>query len=175
MILTAEKISHEVAAGNIVISPFSPGNLNPSSYSYHMGDEILEQSVDCDGAEKDVGEPRLIDARGVLLQPKRLYLTNTHEHIGSRKYVTLLSGCRPVAQLGLFVQLSANLGNLGDAHRWTLELTCVQPVTIYPGQLIGQLTFWEPRGAMTYYSGQYTSHSRPVGNLRGAASDWDRQ
>ena len=24
-----------------------------------------------------------------------------------------------------------NLGNLGDAHRWTLELTCVQPVTIF--------------------------------------------
>jgi dCTP deaminase len=175
MILTGTRISEEVAAGNIVISPFSSDNLNPSSYSYHMGDEILEQSVDCDGNEHDAGEPRPIDARGVLLQPKRLYLTNTHEHIGSRKYVTLLSGCRPVAQLGLFVQLSANLGNLGDAHRWTLELTCVQPVTIYPGQLIGQLTFWQPLGAMTYYSGQYTAHSRPVGNLWGSPSDWGRR
>jgi dCTP deaminase len=175
MILTAQKISEEVKAGNIVISPFSPDNLNPSSYSYHMGDEILEQSVDCDGNETHIGEPRLIDERGVLLQPKRLYLTNTHQHIGSRKYVTLLSGCRPVAQLGLFVQLSANLGNLGDAHRWTLELTCVQPVKIYPGQLIGQLTFWEPRGVVTYYSGQYTAHSRPVGNLQGSGANGGRR
>src|ERR1700716_3240575 len=128
MILTAEKISEEVTAGNIVISPFSPDNLNPSSYSYHMGDEILEQSVDCDGNETHCAEPVPIDESGVLLQPKRLYLTNTHQHLGSRKYVAFRSGCRPVAELGLFVQLSANLGNLGDAHRWTLELTCVQPV-----------------------------------------------
>jgi len=175
MILTAEKISEEVKAGNIVISPFSSDNLNPSSYSYHMGDEILEQSVDCDGNETSPGDPRSIPEGGVLLQPKRLYLSNTHQHIGSRKYVTLLSGCRPVAQLGLFVQLSANLGNLGDAHRWTLELTCVQPVRIHAGMLIGLLTFWEPQGAITHYSGQYTAHSRPVGNLRGAASDWSRQ
>jgi dCTP deaminase len=175
MILTAAKISEEVKAGNIVISPFSSANLNPSSYSYHMGDEILEQSVDCDGNETSVGEPMSIAESGVLLQPKRLYLTNTHQHIGSRKYVTLLSGCRPVAQLGLFVQLSANLGNLGDPHRWTLELTCVQPVRIYPGMLIGQLTFWEPKGVITYYSGQYTAHSRPVGNLQGSPLDWGRR
>ena len=175
MILTAEKISEEVEAGNIVISPFSAENLNPSSYSYHMGDEILEQSVDCDGNEIRLGEPMPVAESGVLLQPKRLYLTNTHQHIGSRKYVTLLSGCRPVAQLGLFVQLSANLGNLGDAHRWTLELTCVQPVRIYPGMLIGLLTFWEPRGVITYYSGQYTAHSRPVGNLQGPVRNGSRR
>jgi dCTP deaminase len=175
MILTAEKISAEVKAGNIAISPFSADNLNPSSYSYHMGDEILEQSVDYDGNETSAGEPIPIAESGVLVQPKRLYLTNTHQHIGSRKYVILLSGCRSVAQLGLFVQLSANLGNLGDAHRWTLELTCVQPVRIYPGMLIGLLTFWDPQGAITYYSGQYTAHSRPVGNLQGSPSDWGRQ
>jgi dCTP deaminase len=175
MILTAAQIHEEVEAGNIVISPFSPENLNPCSYSYHMGDEILSQSVDRDGNEIGDAVPMPLHEDGVLLQPKRLYLTNTHEHIGSRKYVTLLSGCRPVAELGLFVQLSANLGNLGDAHRWTLELTCVQPVTIYPSQLIGQLTFWKPTGAVTYYSGQYTSHSRPVGNLHGATPGWHQR
>ena len=175
MILTAAQIHEEVEAGNIVISPFSAENLNPCSYSYHMGDEILAQSVDRDGNEVGNATPMPLHDAGVLLQPKRLYLTNTHEHIGSEKYVTLLSGCRPVAELGLFVQLSANLGNLGDAHRWTLELTCVQPVTIYPGQLIGQLTFWKPTGAVTYYSGQYTAHSRPVGNLHRSNPDWSRR
>lgn len=175
MILTAAQIQQEVEAGNIVISPFSRQNLKSCSYSYHMGDEILEQSVDAEGNEIAGAVPVPLHENGVLLQPLRLYLTNTHEHIGSEKYVTLLSGCREVAELGLFVQLSANLGNLGDAHRWTLELTCVQPVTIYPGQLIGQLTFWKPSGAVTRYAGRYTSHSRPVGNLHGATPGWHQR
>jgi dCTP deaminase len=66
----------------------------------------------------------------------------------------------------LFVQLSADLGNVGDAHLWTLELTCVQPVKIYPRMLIGELTFWETRGELAFYSGPYTRFSRPTGNMR---------
>lgn|GEM_PF-896440 len=166
MILTRAHITRQVAAGNITISPFSEARLNPTSYDYHLGDEILELPIEDGAGEKTMIKKTPENGSGILLVPGHLYLSNTLETIGSRKFVVLLSGRPSVGRLGLFVQLSANLGNLGDAHRWTLELSCIQPIIVYPGMLIGQLTFWQPEGEITYYAGAYTKHSRPVGNLR---------
>lgn len=161
MILRRDEIQDAIAAGTIVIAPFSPAHLSPAGYNYHLGDELIEQPQDGGSALAHADR-----GAGILLRPGRLYLSHTREVIGSRHYVTLLSGLRATARLGLFVQLSANLGNLGDAHQWTLELSCVQPVTVYSGMIIGQLTFWKPQGAIELYAGPYTKHSRPIGNLR---------
>src|SRR6266545_2310873 len=171
MILSGKQIGEEVMAGAITISPFSDRNLNSASYSYHLGQEIVVQQSPDSLGKREMVTASSADGMGMLLRPGTLYLSNTLEEIGSRTYVVLLSGRRSTAKLGLFVQLSANLGNLGDAHCWTLELSCVQPVVVYPGMLIGQVTFWRPRGPITLYSGPYTQHSRPVGNLR----KFDRQ
>jgi dCTP deaminase len=161
MILTRTEIDRRVAAGSITISPYCPTQLNPTSYSYRLGDEIGElSSTGRSDALVEMG------AAGMLLQPGRLYLSHTYEVIGSRECVVTLMGRPSIGRLGLFVQLSADLGNVGDAHRWTLELTCVQPVMIYPRMLIGELTFWETRGELAYYSGPYTRFSRPTGNMR---------
>src|SRR5262249_53397748 len=155
MILSRNEIDRRVAAGSIIISPYSPAQLNPTSYSYRLGLEISELSSNDPAAPSDkvveIGEA------GLLLKPGRPFLFPTYEGIGSRE---------SVGRLGLFVQISADLGNVGDAHRWTLELTCVQPIMIYPRMLIGELTFWEPRGELAFYSGPYTRFSRPTGNMR---------
>jgi dCTP deaminase len=161
MILTRTEIDRRVAAESITISPYCPTQLNPTSYSYRLGDEIGELSST--GRSDALVE---LGAAGMLLQPGRLYLSHTYEVIGSRECVVTLMGRPSIGRLGLFVQLSADLGNVGDAHRWTLELTCVQPVMIYPRMLIGELTFWETRGELAYYSGPYTRFSRPTGNMR---------
>jgi dCTP deaminase len=164
MILSRNEIDRRVAAGSIIISPYSPAQLNPTSYSYRLGLEISELSSNDPAAPSDkvveIGEA------GMLLKPGRLYLSHTYEVIGSRECVVTLMGRPAVGRLGLFVQISADLGNVGDAHRWTLELTCVQPIMIYPRMLIGELTFWEPRGELAFYSGPYTRFSRPTGNMR---------
>ena len=163
MILSRTEIDRRVAAGSITISPYCPAQLNPTSYSYRLGDEISELSTDPAGRSDAVVE---IGTAGMLLQPGRLYLSHTYEVIGSRECVVTLMGRPAIGRLGLFVQLSADLGNVGDAHRWTLELTCVQPVMIYPRMLIGELTFWETRGELAFYAGPYTRFSRPTGNMR---------
>jgi dCTP deaminase len=162
MILSRTEIDRRVAAGSITISPYSAAQLNPTSYSYRLGLEISElgPAAGRSDAVVEIGEA------GMLLQPGRLYLSHTHEVIGSRECVVTLMGRPSIGRLGLFVQLSADLGNVGDAHRWTLELTCVQPVKIYPRMLIGELTFWETRGELAFYSGPYTRFSRPTGNMR---------
>jgi len=165
MILSRAEIDRRVAGGSITISPYCPAQLNPTSYSYRLGREISERSSSDPAAAR--GDAVIeIDEAGMLLQPGRLYLSHTYEVIGSRECVVTLMGRPSIGRLGLFVQISADLGNVGDAHRWTLELTCVQPIMIYPRMLIGELTFWETRGERAYYSGPYTRFSRPTGNMR---------
>ena len=165
MILSRTEIDRRVAAGSIIISPYSPAQLNPTSYSYRLGLEISESSPSGPAAGKSETVVEIAES-GMLLRPGRLYLSHTYEVIGSRECVVTLMGRPSIGRLGLFVQLSADLGNIGDAHRWTLELTCVQPVIIYPRMLIGELTFWETRGELSFYSGPYTRFSRPTGNMR---------
>jgi dCTP deaminase len=165
MILSRTEIDRRVADGSIIISPFCAAQLNPTSYSYRLGSEISELNAGDPAGEKG-GAVAEIGAGGMLLQPGRLYLSHTYEVIGSRECVVTLMGRPSIGRLGLFVQLSADLGNIGDAHRWTLELTCVQPIMIYRRMLIGELTFWETSGERMYYSGPYTRFSRPTGNVR---------
>ena len=42
MILSRTEIDRRVAGGGITISPYSPAQLNPASYSYRLGLEISE-------------------------------------------------------------------------------------------------------------------------------------
>jgi dCTP deaminase len=167
MILTRAEIDREVAQGAIVINPYVPTQLNPNSYNYRLGSNIKEVHPENSLGNSAANNPLLpIDESGTVIAPGRVYLSNTLEVIGSRKYVISLIGRSSIGRLGLYVQLSADLGNLGDAHRWTLELTCVQPMFIYPGMIMGQISFWETHGAPAFYSGPYTRFSQPTGNIR---------
>lgn len=167
MILSGPEISARVRAGEIVIEPFSERQLNPNSYNYRLGRQIACVDPGVSLGRYDL-EPVLADIPpdGVRLEPRRLYLATTLETIGSKLFVTSLIGRSSVGRLGLFVQLTADLGHLGDAHCWTLELTCVQPIRIYPGMLLGQVSFWRPSGEAALYSGPYTQYSVPKGVLR---------
>ena len=170
MILSATEIEKQVALGRIHISPYDASQLNPVSYNYRLGNNILEVPLN-NGEHKDAAtlgsnsEAVEIPKEGFLMRPDKLYLGNTNEEIGSRYYVVSLFGRSSIGRLGLFVQISADLGNLGAIHRWTLELHCVQPVRIYAGMTIGQVCFWKPFGARTYYKGVYSIHSDPMTNL----------
>ena len=167
MILTRSEIEHRVATGEITIDPFNISQMNPNSYNYRLGREIAEVDREVSLGAYDIPAPlKSIPNDGILLEPGRLYLSTTQEAIGSRAYVTSLIGRSSVGRLGLFVQLTADLGHLGEAHCWTLELTCVQPIRIYAGMLIGQVSFWQTKGTPTYYDGPYTQYSVPTGVLR---------
>src|ERR1700724_2778077 len=130
MILSRTEIDRRVAAGSITISPYCPAQLNPTSYSYRLRQEISELSSADPAAGRSDAVVEIGEA-GMLLQPGRLYLSHTYEVIGSRECVVTLLGRPSLGPLGVFVQLSADLGNIGDAHRWTLELTCVPPIMSY--------------------------------------------
>lgn len=163
MILTGPKIDEEVRAGKIIIEPYDAQQLNPNSYNYRLSPEILRvvhASLTPD--EPNIVEHVEVTSDGVVLEPKRLYLGATVEVIGSPAYVTSLIGRSSVGRLGLFLQVSADLAQLGAAHQWTLELVAVQPIRVYPGMTIGQVSFWEPDGARRMYEGYYGRFSSPT-------------
>ena len=162
MILTGPEIFRQVKLGNITIEPFRLEQLNPNSYNYRLGSLIVPLDDQVDGAPT---QGLHIPQSGFCLQPRRVYLAHTAEIIGSERFVTCLIGRSSVGRLGLFLQISADLGNLGPAHSWTLELTVVQPLVVYPHMIIGQVSFWRPIGPIELYRGFYTNHSEPVGCL----------
>jgi dCTP deaminase len=62
----------------------------------------------------------------------------------------------------VFLQISADLGQLGAVHQWTLEIVATQPTRIYAGMIVGQVSFWLPEGDFLPYSGHYGRISDPI-------------
>lgn len=162
MILTKQEIIKQHKKENITIYPFNEELLNPNSYNYRLDYELLEFDGVVD-AKKEC-EPKTIKLtkEGYTLKPNHLYLANTYESIGSKKFVTQLIGRSSMGRLGLFLQITAPLGHVGTNHKWTLELTVVQPLKVYPLMKIGQVTFWKIKGKKekTYENGEYKKFNK---------------
>lgn len=161
MIITGMEIKKQVEQGRIHISPFIEEHINPNSYNYRLHEDLLEI---LDLPINPKVEPNFrkikIEDTGYVLQPGKLYLGSTVEEIGSDHYVTSLIGRSSVGRMGLFLQITADLGHLGAKHRWTLELKVVQPLIVYPQMKIGQVSFWTVEGDVDdLYNGKYAKYS----------------
>jgi dCTP deaminase len=164
MILTGPAIAAAVMAGEICIDPFESEMTNPNSYNYRLGPLLrrMPENEIADSRNTPLFDDVPIPADGLVLQPHRLYLGTTLERIGSDCFVPSLIGRSSTGRLGLFLQLSADLGQMGAEHHWTLELIAVQPIRVYVGMVIGQVSFWRPTGPKTPYRGYYGTRSDPA-------------
>jgi dCTP deaminase len=158
MILTGPAIAAAVAKGDILIEPFNAGDLNPNSYNCHLFPELYKVAVP--GDQSAVSSVSIPDT-GLLLEPDCLYLGCTDEIFHSAKCAMTLVGRSSAGRLGVFVNISADLGHMGSRNRWTLEIKVVQPVIVYPHQCIGQVAFWETTGMPATYAGRYQDDDRP--------------
>ena len=160
MILTGPAIKSAVKSGDVALDPFYEKDINPNSYNYHLAESLLVLGSGC----KTLGKV-LLTAEGYVLKPGMVYLGATLERIGSDRYVTLLLGRSSIGRLGIFLNVTADLGHIGSCSHWTLELTVVQPVRIYPKMKIGQVSFWLTDGSSSLrYNGRYHRDSHPVAN-----------
>lgn len=153
MILTGKEIINEINLGNILIQPFNIDQINPNSYNYRLSETIkIFQGMN---GPKPVFVEAKIPAGGIILKTRQMYLAHTFEVIGSKKYAMSLIGRSSLGRLGLFLQISANLGHTTSRHRWTLELVAAHKIKLYPNMIIGQVSFWENKGNIEVYNGQY--------------------
>ena len=156
MILSGDAIAAGVAVGDIVIAPFSPANLEPNSYGFHLGDEILSYSDPVlEPSRTPTVARHLIGPNGLLLEPNRCYLGSTYEQLGSHWHAATLYANRSVSTLGLWIHYSAPLGHSGATIVWTLEMMVARPLRIYQRMPIGKIAFWTVAGQLAAYGGRY--------------------
>jgi dCTP deaminase len=154
MILTGSEIEKEVKKSNIKIMPFNKNQVNPNSYNYRIDNEIIDFS---NNKVRKIKIPKT----GFILKPHQIYLANTYETLGSDKYAMSLIGRSSLGRLGLFLQVSANLGHTGSKHSWTLELVSAKHLRIYPYMIIGQISFWDNKGKIIHYRKGYSKYNKP--------------
>jgi dCTP deaminase len=166
MILTGEQIEKSVNNGEIVIDPFDKKQIGPNSYDFKLGDKCLVyKNIELDSAKDNEVIEIIIPDEGLLLNPNKVYLVNTFETMGSNNYVPVIRGRSSIGRLGIFIDITADLIDLGSINKWTLQLHSVMPVKIYKRMLIGQVTFWVTKGDKVLYNGKYKGYESPVKSL----------
>ena len=162
MILSGRQIALEQQAGRIVIDPFDEAAVNPNSYNFTLSDTLVVYTEEVlDAGHANPTEELRIPADGMVLRANRLYLGGTREVLGSEHYAPTFAARSSVARLGLFINLSAPLGDIGFIGRWTLQLFATQDVIVYPGMQIGQMMWWKTMGEITLYDGKYQHAQGP--------------
>lgn len=166
MILTGHAIQEAANLGDIFISPFNADQVGPNSYDFRLGRRCrvyCDAELDC--ARDNPTKELPFGNDGLLLQPDRVYLFNSFETIGSARYVPIIRGRSSVGRLGVFIDITADLIDLGSIGQLTLQLHAVMPVRVYPMMSIGQVTFWKPEGHVQPYAGKYKGLESPVPSL----------
>ncbi|WP_459176104.1 dCTP deaminase [Ewingella americana] len=158
MILTGSEIKKRTASNDITIIPFNEKQLNPNSYNYCLGPRLGIPNLTGNNVSFDFID---LPPEGFVMDAGTTYLGHTLEILGSNKFAMSLIGRSSLGRLGLFLQVSANLGHTGACHQWTLELVATRPFRLYPGMRIGQISFWVNQGSPGLYHGGYSAYNNP--------------
>jgi dCTP deaminase len=163
MILSDRTIREQIEAGRIVIDPFDPVCVQPSSVDLHVDAEfrVFRNNrypfIDVK-QEQDLTE--LVEVKpdeAFILHPGEFVLGSTLERVAiPDDLVARLEGKSSLGRLGLLIHSTAGYVDPGWDGYLTLELSNVAnlPITIYPGMKIGQISFFRlTTAAETPYGG----------------------
>lgn len=176
-----------IAWPKISIDPFVFDNVGPNSVDVRLGNRMLVYQprppcglierirtwfgwtppVELDAHHENPTIDVVIPPGGMWIYPGRLYLGTTVERTVCSGVVPWLDGRSSVGRLGIQIHMTAGRGDDGfgelcdGGNAWTLEISCVHAVRIYPGMRIGQLTFFTLDGERSPYRGRYTYQPGP--------------
>lgn len=175
MILAGTEIGKEVEVGNITIDPYEPKHLNPASIDLTLGQEVTLykgtvyiddylRGKPFDGSSLQPFRSKAIDVRelaevhhfsipkeGWVVLPGIAYLMHTAERVTTDKYVPIVDGKSSLGRLFLSVHQTAGYGDPGFDGQYTLEVTSLFPVRLYPGMRICQMRFHTIQGEPVNY------------------------
>ncbi|MEE8716105.1 MAG: dCTP deaminase [Coriobacteriales bacterium] len=151
MVLSDHSIREEITAGRIVIDPFVPSNIQPSSVDLRLGKDfrVFEYSshpfIDPMAKGVDYTKHLVVDSDGsFVLHPGEFALGTTFERIAlPDNIVGRLEGKSTLGRLGLMIHSTAGYVDPGWDGFLTLELANVAniPIILHPGMRIGQISF----------------------------------
>lgn len=172
MILTDKQILLEIEKKNIVIAPFDRKNLGTNSYDVHLSKHFACYEDDILDAKKHNKIRHFeLPEEGFILKPGVLYLATTLEYTETHKHVPFLEGKSSMGRLGVDIHATAGKGDVGYCNYWTLEISCIQPVKIYPFMPVGQIIYFATEGTIenfynTKYNVKYNEKTeRPVESM----------
>ncbi|CAN3981972.1 dCTP deaminase [Kitasatospora purpeofusca] len=174
MLLSDKDIRAEIDKGRVVIDPFDPAMVQPSSIDVRLDRffRVFENHryPHIDPSEEQPDLTRLVEPEGddaFILHPGEFVLASTYEVITLPDDVaSRLEGKSSLGRLGLLTHSTAGFIDPGFSGHVTLELSNVAtlPIKLYPGMKIGQLCLFRlsspsehPYGSERYgsrYQGQ---------------------
>ncbi|MQS13282.1 dCTP deaminase [Streptomyces kaniharaensis] len=174
MLLSDKDIRTEIDLGRVVIDPFDPAMIQPSSIDVRLDRffRVFENHryPHIDPSEEQPDLTRLVEPDGdeaFILHPGEFVLASTYEVITLPEDVaSRLEGKSSLGRLGLLTHSTAGFIDPGFSGHVTLELSNVAtlPIKLYPGMKIGQLCLFRlsspsehPYGSERYgsrYQGQ---------------------
>jgi len=149
-ILTQNVILSAIDKKDIVIEPFKLSCLGSNSYDVHLSKhfatyrgDALDAKLDNPIYEFDIPE------EGYELQPGALYLASTIEYTETHKHVPYIEGKSSTGRLGINIHATAGKGDVGFCNYWTLEISVIKKVKVYPRMPIAQLIYHTIKGKNT--------------------------
>jgi len=161
MILSDSEIKREVENRQIEISDFDEERLNPNSYNLRLHNELyVYENEILDMKENNPVKKIIIPEEGFVMQPGILYLGRTTEYTMTEKYAPMLEGRSSIGRLGINIHFTAGFGDVGFSGFWTLELSCIHPVRVYPQVEICQIYYHTVKGLVEnpYFNGKYSNN-----------------
>src|SRR5436309_12246679 len=151
MVLSDRSIRAEIEAGRIVIEPYDPDQIQPSSVDVRV-DRRFRVFHNARYPYIDVRQPmeeltELVEVTGgepFILHPGEFVLGQTLETVTlPDDLVARLEGKSSLGRLGLLIHSTAGFVDAGWSGHLTLELSNVAnlPIAIYPVMKIGQIYF----------------------------------
>jgi dCTP deaminase len=151
VVLSDRDIRAEIEAGRIVIDPYIPEAVQPSSVDLHLDRRfrVFRNSrypyIDVRADQPELTE--LVEIAGddpFILHPGEFVLGSTFERVQlPNDLVARLEGKSSLGRLGLLIHSTAGYVDPGWEGNLTLELSNVAnlPITLYDGMKIGQISF----------------------------------
>jgi dCTP deaminase len=151
MILSDRDIRGEIDAGRIVIDPYLPDAVQPSSVDLHLGNRFRvfrnNRTAVIDPRVEQPELTELVEISGdepFVLHPGEFVLGATFERVAlPDDLVARLEGRSSLGRLGLMIHSTAGYVDPGWEGTLTLELSNVAnlPIKLYDGMKIGQISF----------------------------------
>jgi len=151
VILSDRDIRSAIETGRIVIEPFSPDAVQPSSVDLHLDRRfrVFRNSrypfIDVRQDQPDLTElVEIEEEQPFILHPGEFVLGSTLERVSlPDDLVARLEGKSSLGRLGLLIHSTAGYVDPGWDGNLTLELSNVAnlPITLYYGMKIGQISF----------------------------------
>ncbi len=151
MLLSDRDIRAEIDAGRVVLDPWDPAMIQPSSVDVRMDkyfrlfDNHKYPVIDPARDQPDLTRLVEVDpAEGFVLHPGEFVLGSTLETITlPDDLAARVEGKSSLGRLGLLTHATAGFVDPGFSGHVTLELSNVAtlPIMLWPGMKIGQLCF----------------------------------